>query len=90
MSKGRVKSGLEKETGMTKKDYQLIAEALKVVGIEEAAVYHMDGIEDDPGAWFWKLLSELITRFKADNSRFNETIFRAAAEPKFPTIEDAR
>ena len=73
---------------MTKKDYQLIAEALKVVGIEEQEGWAVDGIPaDDPGACWWKILNELGARFKADNPRFNETTFRAAADPRVPDVE---
>jgi len=67
---------------MRKKDYQLIAEALRVVGIEEQEVWAVDGIPaDDPGACWYKILNELGARFKADNPRFNEAIFRHYATP---------
>jgi hypothetical protein len=66
---------------MTPKDYKSIAEALRVVGIEEQEVWALDGIPSDPGACWWKLLNELGARFKADNPRFNEAIFRHYASP---------
>jgi hypothetical protein len=62
---------------MRKKDYQLIAEALKVVGETDMDVWS----SDEPGATWWVTVNELITRFKADNPRFNEAIFRHYATP---------
>ena len=65
---------------MRKKDYQLIAEALKVVGETDMDVWS----SDEPGAIWWATVNELITRFKADNPRFNGASFRAAAVPESP------
>ena len=68
--------------GMTRKDYKMVAAALKVVGIEEQRVWSTD----DPGAGWWRTLNELSSRLAEDNPRFNEAIFRAAA---IPTQEDS-
>ena len=63
--------------GMTRKDYKMVAAALRVVGIEEQEVWSTD----DPSAAWWRTLNELSSRFAEDNPRFNEAIFREAAIP---------
>jgi hypothetical protein len=62
----------------TTKDYQLIAEALKV-----AAEIDMDFQGGTEPAIVWHVtVNELIVRLKADNPQFNEATFRAAVEPE--------
>ena len=68
---------------MRKKDYKLIAEALRLAGEDEMEVYKGYGTTE-PGATWWHALNGLITRFKANDPRFNETSFRAAAVPESP------
>jgi len=70
---------------MTKKDYQLIAEALKVAA--ERDVELRRGVMDfqggaEPAIVWYLTVNELIVRLKADNPKFNDTIFRAAVEPR--------
>jgi hypothetical protein len=65
---------------MYRKDFQLIAEACKAAGEDDMDLQDddYDGMEPSPG---WQLfVTELIMRFRAD-PRFDETMFRAAAEP---------
>jgi len=68
---------------MRKKDYKLIAEALRLAGEDEMEVYKGYGTTE-PGATWWHVLNGLITRFKANDLRFNEASFRAAAIPESP------
>jgi hypothetical protein len=68
---------------MRKKDYKLIAEALRMAGEDEMEVYKGYGTTE-PGATWWHVLNGLITRFKANDLRFNEASFRAAAVPDHP------
>tara|TARA_Y100000310_G_scaffold318560_1_gene372814 strand:+ start:326 stop:610 length:285 start_codon:yes stop_codon:yes gene_type:complete len=64
---------------MTKKDYERIAKALRVVAIEEERVFHMDGTPDDPGACWWKVLNELVWVFSESDPKFSKQNFRTAA-----------
>ena len=65
---------------MTKKDYELIAEAIKDVGLW----YHVGGEEGQHGAGvvLFALAMELARELAADNPRFDQQRFMAACEVK--------
>ena len=65
---------------MTKKDYELIAEAIKDVGLW----YHVGEGERQHGAGvvLFSLAMELARELAADNPRFDQERFMAACEVK--------
>lgn len=65
--------------GMSRRDYQMVAEALKVVGEE---ILTLDPLAARAtGHTWWRMVDELSRRFSEDNPRFEEIWFRAAAMP---------
>ena len=63
---------------MTRKDYELIAEAIKDVGLW----YHVSGGDRQHGAdvVLFSLAMELARELAADNPRFDQERFMAACE----------